>query len=303
MSWLPDRLAAVLENYGLRQGLAISERMERIRRYDGVVGPLKAGQKAPAFALPDQDGNIVRLADILARGPLIVSFFRGAWCPYCNEEMAALVDAYPEIRRAGAEVVAVTPQSAAYARAYRDEHRIPFPILVDADFSVEVSFGVLLHLPTPARFIIAMDGTIADVYATAVESSSTTQQHAPREKGERLRRFGDVLRRCRLTIPVDAKALGTFVRLPSRVGKAVTQEEFAEAIGVTRSWIGLLESNRPVRPSVALLDRICDVLALNERQRLAFFELAYLDSGGARSSLVVELFSKHPRECAYSRAS
>jgi peroxiredoxin/DNA-binding XRE family transcriptional regulator len=259
---------------------------------------------------------VARSADFLSRGPLIVSFFRGPWCPHCNEELADLAEAYQEIREAGAEVVAVTPQSAADERTYGDKHPVPFPILVDADFSVAFSFGVVYTVPEylrefhktafpsdvmqgkagnswrrpiPARFVIATDGRIVDAQAdtdrraddavvrafTSLEAawSSTVQNHAQGNEDERARDFGDFLRRCRQEIPVETKALGTFVRLPNRVGKAVSQEELAEAIGVSRSWYGLLETGRPVQPSVALLDRISDVLMLHERMRSALFEL------------------------------
>ncbi len=90
---------------------------------------------------------------------------------------------------------------------------------------------------------------------------------------ERLRCFGDFLRRHRLGIPVDTAVLGNFVRLPNRIGKPVSQEEFAEAIGVSRCWYGLLEVGRPVQPSIALMERIGDTLMLNEADRVELFEL------------------------------
>jgi peroxiredoxin/transcriptional regulator with XRE-family HTH domain len=277
---------------------------------------LKAGQNAPRFVLTDQHGNSVRSTDILARGPLIVSFFRRSWCPYCNEELAALTEAYAEIRKAGAEVVAVTSPSAANGGRCCSAHHIPFPILVDADSSVQVSFGVTFEVPDylrecyktsfpgdlipgkagnpwrlaiPARFVIGTGGTIIDACADADYrldeaavptltlldgiSSSITRDDAQWDADERQRRFGNFLRQRRLAIPVATKTLGTFVRLPNRVGKAVSQEELAEAINVSRSWYGLLETGRQVQPSAALLDRICDALMLHERQRLTLFEL------------------------------
>lgn len=318
---LSDRLAAVLERHALKQSTSIAEheglQMELVCTDGSVVQPLKPGQQAPFFALTDQHGNVVRSSDILARGPLIVAFFRGAWCPYCNEDLAALANAYREIREEGTEVVAVTPQLATTkARGYPDDRHVPFPILVDPDFVVECSFGVAYkvpgHLPEPyekafpmiavpgdartswclripAHFVIAKDGTILDAPAdenaragnaivtvltsAEVASPSTLRDHGHVGEDERPRLFGDVLRRCRLAIPVETKALGPFTRLSNRLGKAVSQEEFAEAIGISRSWYGFLEIGRPVQPSVELLERICDALMLHERQRLTLFEL------------------------------
>jgi peroxiredoxin len=140
--------------------------------------------------LADQNGAMVSSDDLLAQGPLVVSFFRGTWCPYCDTEIAALADSYPEIRRIGAQLVAISPQSAENARSYRSDHPVPFPILVDADFGVAEAFGVdhdlppylqelylnvfknnltqinasgEWRLPIPARFVIAPSGTIVAV--------------------------------------------------------------------------------------------------------------------------------------------
>jgi DNA-binding XRE family transcriptional regulator len=91
---------------------------------------------------------------------------------------------------------------------------------------------------------------------------------------ERLRRLSQALRRWRLSIPAETKALGGFVRLPNRIGKIVSQEEFAEAIGVSRCWYGLLEVGR-VRPSIGLTERMCDALMLDESKRLQLVELVF----------------------------
>jgi DNA-binding XRE family transcriptional regulator len=104
---------------------------------------------------------------------------------------------------------------------------------------------------------------------------------------ERLHRFSDVLRRHRLAIPVEAKSLGDFVRLPNRIGKIVSQEEFAEAIGVSRCWYGMLEVGRPVRPSIALLERICDALMLDEPKRVQLVDLAFPSLSQSLSKMIL----------------
>lgn len=112
------------------------------------------------------------------------------------------------------------------------------------------------------------------------------------DDNERLNRFSDLLRRYRLDIPVETKAMGNFVRLPNRVGKIVSQEEFAEAIGVSRCWYGLLEAGRSVRPSIALLERICDALMLDEPGRLQLVELAIPALSQLLSKTILGLSSK-----------
>ena len=66
---------------------------------------LKVGAVAPAFELKDADGTTVRSTELLMRGPLVVSFYRGVWCPYCNMELQALQAALPALEQLGARLV------------------------------------------------------------------------------------------------------------------------------------------------------------------------------------------------------
>ncbi|WP_175891736.1 redoxin domain-containing protein, partial [Burkholderia cepacia] len=67
---------------------------------------VQAGDRAPQFTLRDQDGKLVSSADLLAQGPLVITFYRGVWCPYCNLELQALDAALPQLREYGARLVA-----------------------------------------------------------------------------------------------------------------------------------------------------------------------------------------------------
>ena len=110
------------------------------------------------------------------------------------------------------------------------------------------------------------------MYLTSFVSTDELKTRVDGESERRLS-FSNVLRDFRTAIPRDATHLGDFVRHPSRVGKAVSQEELAEALDVTRIWYGSLERTA-VRPSIALLDRLCSVLALTMAQRLLLIVLA-----------------------------
>ena len=163
----------------------------------------KAGDKAPEFALKDPDGLVVSSGDLLAKGPLVVSFYRGVWCPYCNLDLQALQAASGEIEARGATIVAVSPQTAPNSRkSYRD-NKLTFPILSDEKSRVAAAFGLRFSLPDylvelykgfkndlptfnddpawvlpmPARYVIGADGVI--VYAEV--NPDYTQRPDPSE--------------------------------------------------------------------------------------------------------------------------
>jgi peroxiredoxin len=147
----------------------------------------KAGDTAPAFILNDPDGKPVSSRELLAQGPLVVSFYRGVWCPYCNLELQALQEALPEIAARGASLVAISPQTAPNSRKSRRDNRLSFPILSDVRSEVANAFGIRFALPDylvdvykrfkndlpafnhdpswvlpmPARYVIGTDGIIA----------------------------------------------------------------------------------------------------------------------------------------------
>jgi peroxiredoxin len=147
---------------------------------------IKAGDRAPQFSLNDQNGHSVSSADLLAKGPLVVTFYRGVWCPYCNIELQALNEALPEIRALGANVVAISPQTPVNSRKSVRDNGLDFPVLSDEKGETGAAFGlrfalpdylVALYrklknelpafnddpswtLPMPARYVIGQDGVV-----------------------------------------------------------------------------------------------------------------------------------------------
>jgi peroxiredoxin len=102
---------------------------------------LKAGWRAPKFALPDAHGVVVRSTDQLAKGPLVLTFYRGIWCPYCNMDLLAIEATAAEIRALGASLVAISPQTAPNRRKSERENELSFPILSDHGNSLRMSLG------------------------------------------------------------------------------------------------------------------------------------------------------------------
>jgi len=148
---------------------------------------LKVGDVAPEFTLPDPDGNPVSSKTLLARGPLVVTFYRGVWCPYCNYDLSALEEARSEIESRGATLVAISQQTAPNSRKSQRQNGLGFPILGDHGGEIAAQFGVRWTLPDylrevqkalgadltqfngeaswtlpmPARYVVAQAGTIA----------------------------------------------------------------------------------------------------------------------------------------------
>lgn len=171
---------------------------------------LKAGDKAPAFTLNDPEGKPVSSEDLLAGGPLALSFYRGVWCPYCNMELQALEAILPEIQALGGSLVALSPQTAPNSRKSVRQNSLSFPILSDVRGEVAAAFGLRFALPDylvelykslkndlpafnddpawtlpmPARYVIGQDGTI--LYAEV--NPDYTRRPEPEELLPALRR-------------------------------------------------------------------------------------------------------------------
>ena len=148
---------------------------------------LKAGYVAPSFVLPDANGAIVPSQDLLAKGPLVLTFYRGVWCPYCNLDLQAIEDVAPRIRALGATLAAVSQQTAPNSRKSQADNKLSFPILTDKGGETGAAFGIRFRLPydlaelykrlkvdlsiingepswtlpMPARYVIGQDGVIA----------------------------------------------------------------------------------------------------------------------------------------------
>jgi peroxiredoxin len=154
---------------------------------------LPLGAKAPAFELSDHDGKSISSAALLSHGRLVICFIRGRWCPFCVGQMEAMNLIVPEIQKAQASLVAISPQTVKQSFFMRDQHKMRFPLLSDAGNQVARQFGLTYRvpdfqqavyrrafvnlpftngdesweLPIPATYILDRDGTV--LYASANE--------------------------------------------------------------------------------------------------------------------------------------
>ena len=104
---------------------------------------LKVGEKAPDFSLKNPNGKTVKLSTLLKKGPIVLTFYRGAWCPYCNLQMHQLTESLPQFKKYGASIVAITPQTPDKTQAQFKKDGYPFEVLSDLDYSVIKSYKLL----------------------------------------------------------------------------------------------------------------------------------------------------------------
>jgi peroxiredoxin len=146
----------------------------------------RQGEPMPDFLLPDEAGHLVRLAELIENGPVVLSFHRGHWCPYCRLNADALARISPEVDRLGGQIVAISPETHRYGAELKAYAKAPFPVLADINNGYALALNLVFWvgdekkaamqaggfdivpyqgndswmLPIPATFIIGRDGIV-----------------------------------------------------------------------------------------------------------------------------------------------
>ena len=108
---------------------------------------LKEGDQFPGFKLPDATGQLVDSAELLAKGPLVINFYRGSWCPYCVIELKAYRDRLDEIHALGAELVSASPEKPDGSMSLKEKENLPFPVLTDSGLQLAEKMGIVFDFP------------------------------------------------------------------------------------------------------------------------------------------------------------
>ncbi len=119
---------------------------------------LGVGDQAPEFTLPGIKGQQISSKALLGKGPLIVSFVRGSWCPYCNLEVRAWQMAYSQVKDAGAELITISPNTPGKFAQMESEHGVEFELLSDIGNKVAREYGLVFTLPEELRPIYEQFG-------------------------------------------------------------------------------------------------------------------------------------------------
>lgn len=191
---LEERLAAFRSKFLSQVPEEIQQLMRsaasRLEESGAALRAVKAGERAPEFALQNAHGRTVSSRELLDRGPVVLSFYRGNWCPYCNLELKALQERVAEIESLGASLVAVSPQTPDATTDTATRNRLTFEVLSDTGNELAKSFGLDFELaeelrpiyknwgadleklngdppfslPMAATYVIGTDGTIIESF-------------------------------------------------------------------------------------------------------------------------------------------
>jgi peroxiredoxin len=177
---LPSEIAAVFFKEAEDLGLS-----------DVAKNALKPGTKAPLFSLPDATGNLISLTDSLSRGSVVLTFYRGIWCPYCNLQLRTYQEVLSQIQALGATLIAVSPNTPDHSLSMNEKHALAYDVLSDFDNQIARQYKIVFsqsetvaavgkalgadiavfngvatrEIPVPATFIIDRHGIIRFTFA------------------------------------------------------------------------------------------------------------------------------------------
>jgi peroxiredoxin len=116
------------------------------------------GDTAPNFALPDVHGRMIALPEALHSGAVVLAFYRGGWCPYCDLQLRAYQSALPTIVQLGARLIAVSPQLPDGSLSTAEKNGLEFDVLSDVGNGIARSFGLVYSLPEELREALRSNG-------------------------------------------------------------------------------------------------------------------------------------------------
>jgi peroxiredoxin len=178
---------------------AYTHLVDWLRKTDIASRALQVGDTAPDFLLPDAYGRLFSSEYLRGEGPLVVSFYRGGWCPFCNAELRALQAAKSEFESLRANLVVLSPETSDLPRQLKRQLNLDLTMLADVDHGAAISYGVLFRvpdetkayyaglgydfgrrhgltewmLPIPATYVIDQDGVVRSAF---VEPDFTIRQ-------------------------------------------------------------------------------------------------------------------------------
>ena len=149
---LSDQLEAYKQNFlkkaDARKIRVFDEGVEDVAQLGITASAINKGDQYLDFTLNNAKGEAVQLSDVLAQGPVVLTWYRGGWCPYCNLQLRAFQQVLPEIEALGAQLVALTPELPDNSLNTQEKNELSFEVLTDLDNAVAKQYGLVFKLIT-----------------------------------------------------------------------------------------------------------------------------------------------------------
>ena len=124
---------------------------ERLLASDVSKDAINISDTAPDFTLPNAKGGSLQLSELLKRGPVVLNFYRGGWCPFCNLEFKGLQERLPEMKALGATLIGISPETPDNSLSTVEKHQLQFEVLSDAGNVVARQYGLVMTLDEKMR--------------------------------------------------------------------------------------------------------------------------------------------------------
>lgn len=138
--------------------------IQRLIASSAASQALQEGEQAPDFTLPDARGRSVTLSHLLKQGPVVIIFYRGAWCPYCNLTVRAYQAALPRLQELGTSLIAISPQTPDQSLSMAERNELAFAVLSDAGNQVARQFGLVFTVDEAVRAVYQQVGADLPAY-------------------------------------------------------------------------------------------------------------------------------------------
>lgn len=128
--------------------------LDHVAKSDAMKTAKKSGHQAPDFTLPDATGEEVTLSKLLKDGPVVLIWYRGGWCPYCNMQLQAMQEALPKIKQLGGTLVAISPEVPDKSLSTKEKDALEFYVLSDVGNRVAKEYGIVYTLDDATHGIL-----------------------------------------------------------------------------------------------------------------------------------------------------
>jgi len=145
-------------------GKAYQDLVDKLIARDAGDSAPVTGDTLPPFLLPDETGQLISSEDLLATGPLVISFNRGNWCPFCWLELGALDSCVAAIQEKCGSVISITPETAHFSKRLKDQLGLSFPVLSDLDNGYALKLGLVMAIPLELQEIHRRSGTLLPLF-------------------------------------------------------------------------------------------------------------------------------------------